>query len=584
MTVQVTLDTAVTIEKIKYHIDWLSNCGWGTRTVSFSVQQAGVWTSVASSTNTSYSTTGSWANVSAVKLYIYGVSAWDDDPSVAVTCYELEAWGSANAVTLTASDDVFSTDHIGALFKLTQPRETSYVTSSLTAADTHTQPIDIEGNFTFKTSGTWDMVVELQRNVNDEGWEVYRTFVSTSNARINVLQSYEEDEDNVQYRVYVKTFNSGTVNATITSNSPTQSGIARVTGFTSATVVTADVLVPFASVDATERWYEGAWSSNEGWPSAFTFFEERAVYAGTTGQPQSIWLSASGEYENFDEGTNDDDAFWVTLGSDRRNKIRWLASLEALCIGTSGGEWRMRATSLDEQLTPTNFNLRLQTTYGSKKVQPVTAGAAILFVDYVGRKVRELTFVADKDKFVAPDLTALAEDITIGGITSIALQKNPDLILWCTLATGELLSMVYERDQNVVAWAEHPLGGTSASADSVSVIPGTDEDEIWLCVSRTVRGSTVRHIEQMQPRVEVDLEDAWFVDDGLSWDGGDEQTITGATNADPCVVTVASHGYSDGDHIYISGVGGMTELNGNYYTIDNSTTNTVELRDYEKHT
>lgn len=55
------------------------------------------------------------------------------------------------------------------------------------------------------------------------------------------------------------------------------------------------------------------------------------------------------------------------------------------------------------------------------------------------------------------------------------------------------------------------------------------------------------------------------------------KTITGATAANPCVVTAASHGFSDGDLIYISGVSGMTELNGTLYEIDNSTTNTFEL-------
>ena len=39
-------------------------------------------------------------------------------------------------------------------------------------------------------------------------------------------------------------------------------------------------------------------------------------------------------------------------------------------------------------------------------------------------------------------------------------------------------------------------------------------------------------------------------------------TITGVTQADPGVVTTStSHGYSNGDHVYITGVVGMTELN-----------------------
>lgn len=56
------------------------------------------------------------------------------------------------------------------------------------------------------------------------------------------------------------------------------------------------------------------------------------------------------------------------------------------------------------------------------------------------------------------------------------------------------------------------------------------------------------------------------------------KSITGATTADPCVVTCASHGYSNGDWVYVSGVGGMSELNGRYFEVDSVTTNTFVLR------
>lgn len=43
--------------------------------------------------------------------------------------------------------------------------------------------------------------------------------------------------------------------------------------------------------------------------------------------------------------------------------------------------------------------------------------------------------------------------------------------------------------------------------------------------------------------------------------------ITGATQANPCVITSARHGYVTGDQVTISDVVGMTQLNGNTYTI-----------------
>lgn len=486
-------------------------------------------------------------------------------------------------ITLTASDAVFDPDHIslpGALFKITQPRATTETSGTSTHPTTGVigSAIDVKGTFTFNTHGTWTKTIKLQRNENEEGWETYRTFISTNDRNIQFTGT--ETADNVQYRINVTSSTSGTVNADLTVNNSTQDGICRIDTYISPTVVTATVLTDFASTNASLRWYEGAWSAHRGYPSAFTFFGERGVYAGTTYQPQMVWLSASGDFEDFEEGTNDDDSFSIPIASDEMNAIRWLSALEALVFGTIGGEWRIRATALDEELTPTNFNVRQQSTYGSKKIQPIPVGAAVLFVDYVGRKVREMTFSDEKQKFVAPDLSALAEHITLTGITSFAYQRNPDSILWCTLTDGSLLSMTYEREQDVVAWSKHPLGGTSAVAESVAVISGTSEDEIWITVSRTVDGSTVRHIEQLQPRVSVDFEDAFFVDSGLVFDGGDAIDITNVTQADPGVVTATAHGFSDGDQVYIADITGMTELNGNYYTIGNVTTNTFELRSF----
>jgi Ubiquitin-activating enzyme E1 FCCH domain len=58
---------------------------------------------------------------------------------------------------------------------------------------------------------------------------------------------------------------------------------------------------------------------------------------------------------------------------------------------------------------------------------------------------------------------------------------------------------------------------------------------------------------------------------------GSPATITAITKANPGVVTAAAHGFSDGDIVYIAGVVGMTEVNGQYYTVANKDTNTFQL-------
>ena len=59
------------------------------------------------------------------------------------------------------------------------------------------------------------------------------------------------------------------------------------------------------------------------------------------------------------------------------------------------------------------------------------------------------------------------------------------------------------------------------------------------------------------------------------------KTISGATQANPGVITATSHGYSNGDHVIITGVVGMTELNGKTFKVANKTTNTFEIQDVD---
>ena len=62
-------------------------------------------------------------------------------------------------------------------------------------------------------------------------------------------------------------------------------------------------------------------------------------------------------------------------------------------------------------------------------------------------------------------------------------------------------------------------------------------------------------------------------------DASEQETITGATQANPVVITTATHDYATGQEVFISGVSGMTELNNNRYTITVLTTTTFSLQD-----
>ena len=133
-----------------------------------------------------------------------------------------------------------------------------------------------------------------------------------------------------------------------------------------------------------------------------------------------------------------------------------------MILGTSGGEFIVSSGS-DAAITPTNILIRKQSNYGSADIQPVQVANVTLFVQRAKRKIRELGYDFSTDSYNAPDMTILAEHVTEGGVSAMAYQQEPDGVIWCVRADGQLLSLTYRREEKVVAWARHVIGGTSGA-------------------------------------------------------------------------------------------------------------------------
>jgi hypothetical protein len=273
-------------------------------------------------------------------------------------------------------------------------------------------------------------------------------------------------------------------------------GLCKITAFTSADVVKATILTGMSSVIAAPplAWSleSSVWSATNGYPRTVTMHEQRLVAAGSTKYPQTIWGSRTGEYLDFTKGVNDDDSYSFTIAADEVNPISYLASLRNMVVHTYGGEFSLQG-GVEKPITPTNVRIRPESTHGSRGVRPVTVGKESVFVQRAGRKVRALSYRYDLDGYAAPDLTVLAEHVTAGGgVTAMAYQQEPDLLLWAVRADGGMLSCTLDRDQTVTAWARH---FTDGAFESVATMPNGDREETWCIVRRTVAGQVVRYVE-----------------------------------------------------------------------------------------
>ena len=341
-------------------------------------------------------------------------------------------------------------------------------------------------------------------------------------------------------------------------------GYAEITGFTSATVVTVEILKDTGSASGSTDWSLGAFSSTTGHPSCVSFFEQRLVFAATLNNPQTVYFSKSGDYENMDANIGgtvaDDDAIIYTIASNQVNAIRFMAAGRTLIIGTAGGEFTVSGGGDNDAVTPTNILIKKQSNHGAANTDAIAVANATLFLQRAKRKIRELAYNFDVDGYIAPDLTILAEHITEGGIVEMAYQEEPLAIIWCVRNDGELIALTYQREQEVVAWHRHIFGGAFGSSkavcESVAVIPTEDSEyELYMIIKRTINGATTRYVEYLNT-FDFDQTDNTsfnFLDSQLNYSGATSTLNGDISNSANTVIVASGTDFTSSGKIKIGG-------------------------------
>lgn len=400
--------------------------------------------------------------------------------------------------TLTASDDVFvDPEHVGSYWRIGHRRDANTVEVAITGNGT-SSGIRTLGDWSVNTYGTWTATVLVQMSLdNGSTWETVRRY--TSKADANFADAGEQVGTEALYRLKIEDWVSGTgtpgPRAVFTAADGLVYGLVRVTGVTSPTVATVTVIDALYSTDATKYWAEGAFSELRGYPTSLCFFQQRLWFGGTAFQPQTFWGSVIDDYENFATGTGDSDGLAFTLASEERNQIVWMVGQKKLVLGTTGGIWAAYGDELEAAITATKPPLVLkQQQYPAAYQRALLVNGAVLFIQSSGRKLRELVFDGAQGIYTAGDLNAISDQIGKGGLVTPSYQQNRDSMFWACTGFGNLVSLAYEKEQNVLAWAEHTTAGIFESVDTIK---GPVDDEVWVCVRRKINGTWRRFIERM---------------------------------------------------------------------------------------
>jgi hypothetical protein len=274
-------------------------------------------------------------------------------------------------------------------------------------------------------------------------------------------------------------------------------------------------------------------------------------------EPFGFWASASADFGNFLPGTRDDETISYSIAANQADPIRWITSASDLVIGTLSQEFAAYGGGLGDPITPSNTRIVPQSGEGSNGVQPAKVGIETLFVNRAGRKVFSLVNQSDVGAYVATDLLELAEHLTLNAtIVRVAWAKNPASLMWALRSDGSLISMTYRREQNLYAWAKHPLDGF---VENIAVIPSPDgtTDDLWLIVRRTINGATKRYVEYLAPPFEPthahDKDLMGYVDSALRYAGSATSALSGLFHLEGKTVKIVADGALHPDRVVAGG-------------------------------
>ncbi len=448
--------------------------GYGKRTVKQTSWIPVPWYEVYNGTNgISYGNGGTAGNPGWVTVQSL------EEPTLTIS-------GTAGEVTLTADMDFFSSDMKGMWVKISQEIESKTVSAS---GATTTDAIPVGNGWKIITHGTWTGEVKIQKSTNGGEWKDFRTYKSNDDNNISESGTVDE-EDNVKMRL-VTTAGK----ADLTSIAYTKSGVVEIKKINSTTKATCMVKKVIGQAGQVDSYAFGAWNQRYGYPRTVGFFQDRLIFAGTEMQPYVLWMSKTGDYNNFSvekvSGTvTDDSAICLSFISRQQAEIKHVCPASDLFILTDSNEWVVSGGST---VTPSKCTNKAQTFRGCTEVEPISIGSRLIYVQKRSQTIRDMAYSYETDSYDGMDLTLLAKHLLREHtILSSAYMQDPDSRLYFVRSDGAMICLAYINDQKVYAWSHLVTDGKYIS---VCTVAEEETDEVYTAVIR----NDETYIEKLAP-------------------------------------------------------------------------------------
>ncbi len=234
-----------------------------------------------------------------------------------------------------------------------------------------------------------------------------------------------------------------------------------------ATSGTASKTIAFTKTANGSPRKEDVWSATRGWPKTGCFFENRLVLGGTKSKTQSIFMSKTGAFFDFDiDDGDDDEAIFATISSRKLNEIVDVFPGRNLQIFTSGAEFAITS----QPVTPSNINIAPQTSHGASYLEVEEVDGATMFIDRNGKTLRDFVYSFNEDAYITQDKSVLSSQLIKQPIDLALLagtQSEDSNWLFIVNADGTVAVLNTLRAQDINGFTEWTTDGEVESATVV---------------------------------------------------------------------------------------------------------------------
>lgn len=312
-----------------------------------------------------------------------------------------------------------------------------------------------------------------------------------------------------------------------------------ITAYTSATVVTLNSTVQIATAypvgTATDVWRLGAFYTGN-YPQHVSFFQNRVVFGKTLANPSSFWMSVTADINYYapTQVVNGVDeilatsGIFATLSSRSAASIQFMVAEDVFMIGTESGLF----VSNSETVTPANFSMKLTNNTPLSSVRPSLVKGSLIAVSQLKNQIYSFTYSDEQKSYVEEDLSLYWQHLIDDKVKELKYVAYPTPIIWITLESGKLLSMVFDPSQKVVGMTSHEI--VDSQVLDVFSLPNLSSgfDELWLYTSRNSSNYILKMDREYRASYynETKPYNARYLDYFVTYSGASTTTISGLTH------------------------------------------------------